>query len=376
MQFQRLLISCTCSQLFFFFLVSSLSLTVVVELIKKNGSLTTRSNSFSKYGKQVVLFLITAKHNIAETASDTVVTRLPNYIQNSAAVSICNLQPYNIEPESLSLSITIPAANGVDLNFNCPYNIQLKFGVTRAIFQPSQNSCSTCTSIVADAKRFCLSARNSATPLRQSGAIAGAIKLNTLFPLLLQGVCWTVRHRGARLMCHPVTPQWAGSTEDCQEVTQRAITSAILISSHPVSYAPHPVTSTIYQVSPRKQGSLSLICLGGKGEEEASGSREYACGKNAFPFACEYFGQSAESSRSENSRNVVSPSQSCKFHAQIFWQVSHCSARAPERSAIETERGIARSNRVSGLAWGIEFPKLSLHLIARNWKKFRNWAYS
>lgn len=69
------------------------------------------------------------------------------------------------------------------------------------------------------------------------------------FSLLLQGVCWTVRHHGARLMCHPVTPQWAGSTEDCQEVTQRAITNAILISSHPVSYAPHPVTSTIYQVS-------------------------------------------------------------------------------------------------------------------------------
>lgn len=74
-------------------------------------------------------------------------------------------------------------------------------------------------------------------------------QIEHIFSLLLQGVCWTVRHRGARLMCHPVTPQWAGSTEDCQEVTQRAITNAILISSHPVSYAPHPVTSTIYQVS-------------------------------------------------------------------------------------------------------------------------------
>ena len=68
---------------------------------------------------------------------------------------------------------------------------------------------------------------------------------------LLQGVCWTIRRRGARPMCHPVILQWVASTEDCQEVTQPAITSVIPTSSRLASYAPHLAASTVYQVSIR-----------------------------------------------------------------------------------------------------------------------------
>lgn len=65
----------------------------------------------------------------------------------------------------------------------------------------------------------------------------------------LQGVCWTIRRRGARPMCLRVILQWVASTEDCQEVTQPATTSVIPTSSRPASYAPHPAAFTVYQVS-------------------------------------------------------------------------------------------------------------------------------
>lgn len=69
------------------------------------------------------------------------------------------------------------------------------------------------------------------------------------FDSRLQGVCWTIRRRGARPMCLRVILQWVASTEDCQEVTQPATTSVIPTSSHPASYAPRPAAFTVYQVS-------------------------------------------------------------------------------------------------------------------------------
>lgn len=80
----------------------------------------------------------------------------------------------------------------------------------------------------------------------------------------LQGVCWTIRRRGARPMCLRVILQWVASTEDCQEVTQPATTSVIPTSSRPASYAPHPAAFTVYQVSIQGVLRAQRLLHGGK----------------------------------------------------------------------------------------------------------------